>query len=590
MTEQEKQSYYKTVQSTVSNVIDSIRETTKQSEAKETQARKELKDAIVKGYANDQLVQHRLAAHYKLKQEQLGMLAESPFFTSLRTSKEGSFHIGKFSYSDGSIYSWVSPIAALRFEEPGATSYRSRDGLKKETIIKQKDQVMIKQGKVVFLSTETEDKGRTLVYQDYFSNRKKTSFILPDIVAQMEKSQDQVIRASVKGPLVISGPAGSGKTTLALHRVAYLLQSPNLAKHFRARDVIVFVQDVGTKEYFAGLLPELGIHDVTIITFAEWAMNILDIEATYETRIGNNEQERNQYSHAKISALRQTLQSTKKRPFDQLEEIYASCFSNRQQELFAMQREENILDRTDVTILLSLFQQVHGTFTANREYYEVKKDHSAIKKVGRFPLKYTLMIFDEFQNYLPEQITLAKSTLDDHFDAAMYIGDMNQQTWLGTIQEWDDINETIKDDRHIELHSVYRNTKSILRYIQSRGYNISIDDRLPEGEAVEVIESKEIVASINELLPSDNTAVGIIGMNPESLAPLQTAFQSRSNLHVLTAHEAQGVEFDTVFFIDTKQTEDTYSNSALQKEVAQVEKDLLYVALTRAMNTLVVLY
>ena len=43
---------------------------------------------------------------------------------------------------------------------------------------------------------------------------------------QMEKAQDQVIRAHHAGPLVISGPAGSGKTTLALHRVAFLTQSP----------------------------------------------------------------------------------------------------------------------------------------------------------------------------------------------------------------------------------------------------------------------------------------------------------------------------------------------------------------------------
>jgi len=101
----------------------------------------------------------------------------------------------------------------------------------------------------MFFSKEVEGRARELIYQEHFTNRK-TGFMLPEIVAEMEKSQDQVIRAHHEGPLVISGPAGSGKTTLAFHRVAYLTQAPDTALHYREDSIIIFVQDNGTKEYF----------------------------------------------------------------------------------------------------------------------------------------------------------------------------------------------------------------------------------------------------------------------------------------------------------------------------------------------------
>ncbi|HNW09616.1 MAG TPA: hypothetical protein PKM52_03475, partial [bacterium] len=112
-----------------------------------------------------------------------------------------------------------------------------------------------------------------MIYQEYFSTRK-TSFILPEIVAQMEKAQDQVVRAEYGGKLAITGPAGSGKTTLALHRAAYLLQSPETVDKLDANQIIVFVQDDSTRDYFSHLLPELGINDVEITTMASWARKI----------------------------------------------------------------------------------------------------------------------------------------------------------------------------------------------------------------------------------------------------------------------------------------------------------------------------
>jgi DNA helicase-2/ATP-dependent DNA helicase PcrA len=105
-----------------------------------------------------------------------------------------------------------------------------------------KEQYMITDGKIVFMAFESLEQARELIYQEYFSQRK-SSFLLPEIVEQMEQAQDKVIRAHHQGSFLISGAAGSGKTTLALHRVAYLLQSPDTAERFKTENTIVFVQD-----------------------------------------------------------------------------------------------------------------------------------------------------------------------------------------------------------------------------------------------------------------------------------------------------------------------------------------------------------
>ena len=229
----------------------------------------------------DQMVESIVMANGKKRIEEFGQLSGSPYFVRCdilfqNDEQEASIYFAKFGFDAESIYSWVAPASVMRFEKPGEVSYRRPDGMVQKARLLRKDQFMIVDGKIKFLSSESIDMPRELIYEEYFSSRK-SGFMLPEIVSQMEKAQDQVIRANHVGPFLISGPAGSGKTTLALHRVAYLVQSPDLSKLYPSKSIAVFVQDNGTKEYFSQLLPELGIDDVSITTFSEWAFQILEL-------------------------------------------------------------------------------------------------------------------------------------------------------------------------------------------------------------------------------------------------------------------------------------------------------------------------
>lgn len=302
-----------------------------------------------------EMLLHRLET-----QRQLQIIYKSPYFVRCDVEFEDekgiqTFYFGRFAFREDAIFSWVAPAASIRFESPGKFSYMLPNGNKRTGVLVRKDQYMIIDRQIFFLSSEALDYKRELVYQKHFTEQKP-GFILPEIVEQMEKAQDTIIRSHYFGSFLVSGAAGSGKTTLALHRVAYLVQSPETEKMFNPSSIIVFVQDVSTKKYFSSLLPELGIYRVKITTFDEWAMRILGISSmSFIKRYGKTELEKDAYEYSKNAALLSIkISSSENKIEEKLKKVYGNFLSSEQKKLFNQQLNECYLDRFDLTILLKL--------------------------------------------------------------------------------------------------------------------------------------------------------------------------------------------------------------------------------------------
>lgn len=506
------------------------------------------------------------------------------------SSKEGilqTLRFGKFAFIEQGIFSWTSPAATLRFGDIGPIQYKSHDGKTWSGNLSQKDQLMISGGNIVFMTSESSEYGRTLVYQEQLS-RRKSGFILPEIVARMERAQDDVIRAGYRGSYLISGPAGSGKTTLAFHRIAYLLQSPDTAQIFSQDNVITFVQDEGTRAYFSQLLQELGIHNVTVTTFASWAFERLNIgDCTYIQRPNGVDEAVDSYELEKLSALRSDAKpSSKTGTFSILREIYATRMSEANLAIFDQQARDRVLDRYDLTVLLCR-EQGYGGFTKEEEYFEQKKNFRVQRHKQVVPLKYGLIVVDEVQNYLPEQISILRSCIDDATQSMLYVGDLAQQIFLGTMRNWDDAGEALLDDRKVVLDKVYRSTKQIMRYIQDIGFPVSVPEELRDGAdvvEVEIPNVEEQIAWVREHVASQKpeAQIGILSFSADTLSALSQAFTSHPNTHVLAIHQAQGVEFDAVYVVGA----DSNISAKTSEERAKIQRDLLYVALTRAMDQL----
>ncbi|MDO8509676.1 MAG: AAA family ATPase, partial [bacterium] len=506
----------------------------------------------------DAIAQMKILAYGQEKIEDLKQLHPSPYFAKClfkTETEERNVYVGKFSFSEQNIYSWITPVAALRFENTGPASYTRQNGTIKNGTILEKEQYLINDGKILFFSQETIKQPRELIYQEHFT-QKKPGFVLKEVVEQMEKAQDQVIRIHYHGPLVITGPAGSGKTTLALHRVAYLIQSPETTNYFTPDKILILVQDSGTKKYFSNLLPELGIKNLDIFTFSEWAQQVLSItEYTFIRNHPLSESENFSYQHTKLVALRKNgIEKYNKNIYSLLSEIYTPFLNETQNKIWEEQKKCKTVDRFDLTILLGIYQKTFGNFQITKEYYEETKTNTYRKKKGQFRTEYNLMILDEFQNYLPEQITILKGCLNNRMNSIVYVGDMAQKTLLGTINNWSDANEQINSDRIIKMGKVYRNTKQILQYIRDQGYDIAIPEELKTGDNVKEIKISDIEQTIEYLTKEindtpDNSTVGILTNDSAVLTILKKKVK-KNNIFVFSFQESQGVEFDNVYIVE----------------------------------------
>ncbi|MGE0547368.1 MAG: ATP-binding domain-containing protein [Kofleriaceae bacterium] len=92
---------------------------------------------------------------------------------------------------------------------------------------------------------------------------------LPEIAALIDKEQFELITQPSSGIVVIQGGAGSGKTTVALHRVAYLNFQDN--RRFKTSNMLFVVPSQALVRYVAGVLPSLGVSGVPVVTYTGWA-------------------------------------------------------------------------------------------------------------------------------------------------------------------------------------------------------------------------------------------------------------------------------------------------------------------------------
>jgi DNA helicase-2/ATP-dependent DNA helicase PcrA len=97
--------------------------------------------------------------------------------------------------------------------------------------------------------------------------------LLPAIAAMLDKEQYDLITRPGAGRVAIQGSAGSGKTTVGLHRVAFLhATSPNT---FRPNKMLVVVPNEALVHYTSRVLPELGVDGVPVMTFSRWSLRVL---------------------------------------------------------------------------------------------------------------------------------------------------------------------------------------------------------------------------------------------------------------------------------------------------------------------------
>jgi DNA helicase IV len=157
---------------------------------------KNLKSAqdIAKLSREDQELEFSIKSRVLARVSEVEDLEKSPYFTRCEVQDGDhvkAFYFSKYEFAQENIYSWVAPVSTLRFESIGPASYRLPSGDQKNLKIVSKEHYLIENGKVMYFSHESKDVPRTLIHQENFSNnqgernKRKSSFVLAEIVAQM---------------------------------------------------------------------------------------------------------------------------------------------------------------------------------------------------------------------------------------------------------------------------------------------------------------------------------------------------------------------------------------------------------------------
>lgn len=239
-------------------------------------------------YRGDDFTQQVLEGQRHSLRESLKSAKVEPYFARLdfldfEDPTKKVLYIGKVGIHDEEedeplVIDWRAPVASLFYSFNGSEDdvyYDSPEGIV-EGEIKLKRNVVIRSRelkRVVDSYVEGQDGSGGDEFLLYKLGEQKDNK-LKDIVSTIQTEQNTIIRADVRKALVIQGAAGSGKTTVALHRLAFLLYE--YREKLRAERMMIFAPNAMFLDYIAQVLPELGVGNIRQSTYVSWGMTILN--------------------------------------------------------------------------------------------------------------------------------------------------------------------------------------------------------------------------------------------------------------------------------------------------------------------------
>ena len=237
-------------------------------------------DKLIEYFDHERYMKEQAFASIDKKLKELTTLKSSPYFGKINFidsnfDDEEEMYIGRFGViPEGDfeplIVDWRAPIASLFYHRSlGEAYYTAPDGKVKTDILKRR-QIIVKKSELKgIFDSEVDIKDEIL--QEVLSNNSSEK--LKDIVMTIQKEQDEIIRKERTKNIVVNGVAGSGKTTIALHRVAYLLY--NYRKELEDKVLILGPNHI-FMEYISQVLPSLGESKVKQQTFLDFAAEQLE--------------------------------------------------------------------------------------------------------------------------------------------------------------------------------------------------------------------------------------------------------------------------------------------------------------------------
>lgn len=222
------------------------------------------------------------------KRRRLGKILDIPYFGRIdfEEKKNGSsvlpIYIGIHTFHDSQsktnlIYDWRAPISGMFYDyELGKAVYTSPTG-EISGDISLKRQYRIRKGKMEYMIESSLTVHDEILQKELSSNADDK---MKNIVTTIQREQNQIIRNEEAHVLIIQGVAGSGKTSIALHRIAYLLYT--LKGNISSKDILIISPNKVFGDYISNVLPELGEESVPETSMEQILSGVLENKYKYQ--------------------------------------------------------------------------------------------------------------------------------------------------------------------------------------------------------------------------------------------------------------------------------------------------------------------
>lgn len=222
--------------------------------------------------------------------EKYKRMIKSPYFGRFDFIEEGfgkkeKIYIGLNTVIDPDtkdilIYDWRAPISSIFYQhELGRASYKAPlDNIMGEVLLKRQYKIQDSELKYFFdCNIKIDDE----ILQEVLCQNSSTK--MKKIIETIQKDQDIIVRDTENQLLIVQGAAGSGKTSIALHRIAFMLYH-GLNANLNSKNIIIISPNAIFSKYISSVLPELGEENVRQIIFEDYVIGILKEKGKVETR------------------------------------------------------------------------------------------------------------------------------------------------------------------------------------------------------------------------------------------------------------------------------------------------------------------
>ncbi|MBW6510083.1 MAG: AAA family ATPase [Desulfuromonadales bacterium] len=601
-----------------------------------------------------------------VQKQQLQKLARSPYFgrfdfTAISDSKPAGFYIGvNHFYDEGTrehlIYDWRAPVATLFYDfEIGPAAYQSPSG-RIEGTISLKRQFRIRAG-VMEMMLETDLHIVDDVLQKELAGSADAA--MKNIVATIQRDQNAIIRNEDAPTLIIQGVAGSGKTSIALHRIAFLLY--RFKESLKSTDILIISPNKVFADYIANVLPELGEESIAEIGMEDLAHSLLDNKVPFQTffeqtsvLLETNDEKikeriQNKSSAQFLKKLGEYADYIEKSRFTAQDIVVAGHpvpawfiekHFSRYRGLPPAQRITEVVKAVEVNmgiyynvdlgaedkrLVRAALNKMYRKKSLNLLYKEffdwLGKPDLFVQAKGRkleyadvFPLIYLKMrlenvdnpyraikhlVIDEMQDYTPVQFAVLARLFNCR---KTILGDVAQAVNPYSASQLKDIEGAFTDATLMTLTKSYRSTLQIMEFSQQICFNPQLIPMRRHGDVPTVHrlgsakeETTWLKTYVTDFIASEHSSLGIICKTQKQAQQITNALikneinaclldpSSRvfsTGIIVCSAHMAKGLEFDRVVIPSVNTT--NYHT--------EMDRNMLYVACTRAMHRLILTY